>query len=418
MKILFLAHRLPYPPDTGDKIRSYQVLKHLASQHEVHLACLLDNRCDELDVAELRQLVPNVIYAPVSRFKSYWRMLRALLTDKPLTVSHFDSKTLRRQIERLVAQVDFDAIYVYSSTMAEYVLDYKTPLRVIDFCDLDSAKFKQYAEVKRPPLSWLYRLESRRLAGYEKKVAAHFDHVFFIGPEEKRLFAANGFTRKIELFSNGVDFSRYYGFDLPAHQPGSPGSRPYLLFTGIMDYPPNIDAVCFFAREVFPKLKAIMPKLQFYIMGGNPSRKIRQFHNAQTGIFVTGYVYDLRPYIKSAQVFVAPMRIARGMQTKILEAMACGVPVITSSTAARGIGARAGREVLVADTAPEYVRKTLVLLLNKKCRDHLRRQAFRFLQQNFNWEQNLRLLDMLLEKNHYNFQAELEDSNDFKENAV
>lgn len=408
MKILFLAHRLPYPPDTGDKVRSYQVLKHLASQHEVHLACLLDHRCNELAVAALRPIVTNVIYAPVSRFASLGRMLRALFTDQPLTVSHFDSPALRRQLDQLMLQVDFDAIYVYSSTMAVYVLDYKTPLRVIDFCDLDSAKFKQYAVTRKLPMSWLYRLESRRLAIYEKEIAAHFDHVFFIGPEEKKLFAANGFQREVELLSNGVDLDRYYGNTLPAQQPTPPGGKPYLLFTGLMDYPPNIDAAYFFARKVFPILRTVLPELQFYIMGGNPVRKIRKLHDAKTGIFVTGYVDDLRPYIKNAQVFVAPMRIARGMQTKILEAMACGVPVVTSAAAARGIGAQPGREVLVAETTPDYARQTLRLLLNKKYRQRLRQQAFAFLRRHFDWERNLGSLDILLTKNQNHSLREVE----------
>jgi sugar transferase (PEP-CTERM/EpsH1 system associated) len=408
MRILFLAHRLPYPPDTGDKIRSFQVLKHLASQHEVYLACLLDKRCDERAVTELRKIVPNVLYAPISRLQSYWRMLWALLTDKPLTVSHFHSKTLHQQIAKLVAQVDFDAIYVYSSTMAAYVLDYRIPLRVIDFCDLDSAKFKQYAMMNKPPMSWLYRLESQRLADYEKQIAAHFDHIIFIGPEEKRLFDSNGFSHKVKLIGNGVEFNFYDRHLLASSQRPSKDTKPYLLFTGTMDYLPNVDAAYWFAREVFPTLKMVIPELQFYIVGNNPARKIRQLHNPKSAIFVTGYVEDVRPYLKNARVFVAPMRIARGMQTKILEAMACGVPVVTSRTAARGIGARAGKEVLIADTAAAYARKTLQLLLNKKIRHRMRRQAFAFLRQHFDWQQNLGSLDMLLAKSQSHSPREIE----------
>jgi glycosyltransferase involved in cell wall biosynthesis len=207
-------------------------------------------------------------------------------------------------------------------------------------------------------------------------------------------------SKKLMLMSNGIDFDRYYGRELPARHPSPPGGKPYLLFTGAMDYIPNIDAAHWFAREVFPNLKMILPELQFYIIGGNPVRKIRKLHDPQSGIIVSGYLDDVRPYIKSAQVFVAPMRIARGMQTKILEAMACGVPVVTSPAAARGIGTRPGREVLVAETAPEYARQTLHLLLNKKYRDRLRRQAFGFLQKNFNWEQNITVLETLLENQH------------------
>lgn len=405
MKILFVTHRIPYPPDKGDKIRSYQVLKYLASRHEVFLACLVDNDRDLRAVEELRKLVPNLHYERLRPWRQRLYMLRALVTGKPLTVLHFYSPSLYAQLMALVKKEKFDALFVYSSNMADYVRGLQIPVRAIDFCDLDSEKFKQYASISKPPFSWLYRLEGKRLATYEKQAATYFDHVIFIGPEEKKLFGGDNRGDKVAVMSNGVDFSRYYGHELPAQHPSPPGGKPYLLFTGAMDYIPNIDAAHWFARAVFPNLKMIMPELQFYIIGGNPVREIRKLHDPQAGIFVTGYLDDVRPYIKSAQVFVAPMRIARGMQTKILEAMACGVPVITSSAAARGIGARAGEHVLVAESAGEYVRQTLHLLLNKKIHARLRSQAFRFLQEKFSWEQNLALLDMLLENNQGHLQT-------------
>ncbi len=409
MKILFVAHRIPYPPDKGDKIRSYQVLKYLASRHEVFLACLIDDDRDLRAVEELRRLVPNLHYERLHPWRQRLHMLRALITGKPLTVLHFYSPAFHAQLKTFVKERKFDALFVYSSNMADYVQGLQIPVRVIDFCDLDSEKFKQYAEMSKLPFSWLYRLEGKRLAAYEKQAAAYFDHVIFIGSEEKRLFERNGFNGKLMLMSNGVDFDRYYGRELPARQPSAPaappGGKPYLLFTGAMDYIPNIDAAYWFAREVFPKLKMILPELLFYIIGGNPVRKIRKLHHPKAGIIVTGYLDDVRPYIKSAQVFVAPMRIARGMQTKILEAMACGVPVVTSPAAARGIGARAGEHVLVAESVGEYVRQTLQLLLNKKIHARLRRRAFEFLQEKFSWEQNLNLLDMLLENNRRHLQT-------------
>jgi sugar transferase (PEP-CTERM/EpsH1 system associated) len=403
MKILFLAHRIPYPPDKGDKIRSYQVLKYLASRHELFLACLIDDDRDLRAVEELRRLVPNLHYERLRPWRQRLHMLHALVTGKPLTVLHFYSSSLHAQLMALVKKEKFDALFVYSSNMADYVRGLQIPVRLIDFCDLDSEKFKQYTGISKPPFSWLYRLEGKRLAAYEKQAAANFHHTIFIGSQEKRLFERNGFNGKLVLISNGVDFDRYYGYELPARQPSPPGGKPYLLFTGAMDYIPNIDAAYWFAREVFPNLKMILPELQFYIIGGNPARKIRKLHDPEAGVIVTGYLDDVRPYIKSARVFVAPMRIARGMQTKILEAMACGVPVVTSPAAARGIGAQAGEHVLVAESAGEYVRQSLCLLVNKKIHARLRKQAFRFLQEKFSWEQNLRVLDTLLEDKRYDF---------------
>ncbi len=463
MKILFLAHRIPYPPDKGDKIRSYQVFKHLAARHEVHLACLIDSKRDLRAAQEFRGALSNLIYEELQPLPQRARMIKSLFNRKPLTVSYFYLPRLQARLEALAARENFDALFVYSSTMAEYVRDLKIPKRIMDFCDLDSQKFKQYVDVSTQPLSWLYRFEGGRLAEYEREVAQYFDHVLFIGPAEQRLFEANGGGRNTALMSNGVDFSRYYGEELPpmpsenslldggvvrnddvacntssnlsfsrnlfthweeTHARESNASaekvpfwmtasggaqntplaplkggitvRPYLAFTGAMDYLPNVDAAHWCAREIFPKLKAILPKLEFYIIGGNPARKIRKLHDPASGIFVTGYLPDLRPRLTGARVFVAPMRIARGMQTKILEAIACGVPVVTSANAASGIGARAEEEVFIADTASEYARQTLRLLLNPEEHARLRRQAFAFLRANFDWDKNLAVLDQLL----------------------
>ncbi len=393
MKILFLAHRIPYPPNKGDKIRSYQVLKYLASRHEVYLACLIDDDRDLRCVEDVRRIVSEVMYERINPWRQRLAMLRALFTGMPLTVLHFYLPSFHQRLRALMQKEKFDALFVYSSNMAEYVKDVSIPVRVIDYCDLDSEKFKQYAEKVPSPFSWLYRLEGKRLAAYEKQAAEYFDHVIFIGPEESKLFACNGFADKIALMSNGIDFERYAGPPLPALE-----SKPYVLFTGAMDYLPNIDAAHWFASAIFPELRKHLPELRFYIAGSNPTSKIRRLHNPSRGVIVTGYVEDIRPYVKNARVFVAPMRIARGMQTKILEAMACGVPVVTSPAAAAGINGRHGQEVLVANTVADYVQQVLQLLTDADMHERLRCQAFQFLREAFVWERNLKILDSLLEK--------------------
>lgn len=394
MKILFLAHRIPFPPDKGDKIRSYQVLQYLAARHEVHLACLIDNPRDARAAKTLRADFPPLHYERLRTARQRMRMLAALCTGKPLTASYFYVPALQRKLNALVAAERFDALFVYSSTMAEYLRDLQIPLRLIDYCDLDSQKFKQFSEASALPLSWLYRFEGKRLAVYEREAAKKFSRVFFINPQERLLFEQNGGANNTALLSNGVDFARYHGETLP-DAPASTSS-PYLAFTGAMDYLPNVDAAFWCAREIFPRLKASMPEMKFYIIGGNPTRKIRKLHDPSAGIFVTGYLEDLRPLLMNARVFVAPMRIARGMQTKILEAMACGVPVVTSAHAAAGLGANAEREVLIAESAGEYAQQTLRLLHNSDEHERLRRAAFAFLRQNFDWKKNLAVLDQLL----------------------
>ncbi len=411
MKILFLAHRIPFPPDKGDKIRSFQVLQYLSARHEVHLVCLIDNPRDVRAAEELRRTQPHLVYEELKPFAQRVRMLKALWQNKPLTVSYFYLPRLQRQLDALMARERFDALLVYSSTMAEYVRTCKIPLRVMDFCDLDSQKFKQYAEVTPPPFSWLYRFEGKRLARYEREAAQHFKHVLFINPQERLLFEKNLGGKNTALMSNGVDWA-YYNSPLEGseggvvhdkhnskHTPLKGGiiTQPYIAFTGAMDYLPNVDAAHWCAIEIFPALRAHVPELEFYIIGGNPARKIRKLHQPQHGIHVTGYLPDLRPLLKGASVFVAPMRIARGMQTKILEAMACGVPVVTSSAAARGIGAEAEREVLLADTAKDFARQVLRLLQNADEAERLRQHALAFIKARFDWQKNLAVLEHLLQ---------------------
>ena len=415
MKILFLAHRIPFPPDKGDKIRSYQTLKYLAGRHEVHLVCMIDNPRDAQAAHELQRTLPSLVYEELKPFAQRLRMLQALWQNKPLTVAYFYLPRLQQQLDALVARERFDALFVYSSTMAEYVRRLKIPKRIMDFCDLDSQKFKQYAEVTAPPFSWLYRFESNRLARYEREAARYFEHVLFINPQERLLFEKNLGGKNTALMSNGVDWAYYNSppeggqggvaqhddagkFFHANNTPLKGGmiARPYIAFTGAMDYLPNVDAAHWCAREIFPLVRASVPELEFYIIGGNPSRKIRKLHAPHNGIHVTGYLPDLRPLLKGARVFIAPMRIARGMQTKILEAMACGVPVVTSAQAASGIGAQDEEEVLLADSALDYARQTLRLLNNEEERERLRQRAFAFLRENFDWEKNLAVLERLL----------------------
>ena len=432
MKILFLAHRIPFPPDKGDKIRSHQVLKYLAARHEVHLACLIDNRRDVQAAEELRRSLPQLIYEELRPMTQRWRMLLALWRGQPLTVSYFHLSRLQQSLDALLTHERFDALFVYSSTMAEYVRACNVPLRIMDFCDLDSQKFRQYSETVAAPVSWLYRLESKRLAAYEKEVARNFQHVLFINPEECRLFEQNGGGKNTVLMSNGVDVKYYeetpfvqrtshnhlehalnkspleggQGGVLRNSEAGEASAPPYIAFTGAMDYLPNVDAAYWCAREIFPLLRAAVPNLEFHIIGGNPARKIRKLHDRNNGVQVTGYLPDLRPRLKGASVFVAPMRIARGMQTKILEAMACGVPVVTSSAAARGIGAEAEKEVLLADTVNDFARQVLRLLREPETTERLRRQAFAFIKARFDWQKNLSVLEKLLAREAAAYRAQ------------
>ncbi len=398
MKVLFLAHRIPFPPDKGDKIRSYNVLKYLARRHDVTLLCPIDQEGDLKHVNNLEALVQKVIYEHLNPVQIKIGMLKNFLTGKPLTVANFWSPTLKSKLDALVIKEKFDAVYVFSSTMAEYVWDMDIPVKIIDFCDLDSAKFLQFSKNAKIPFKWIYQREADRLQAYEQRAAAFFDHILFISAEEKSLFDSNGYAQKLSLMSNGVDLNQYFGDELPARHFDSLQSAPLIAFTGVMDYLPNVDAALWFAKNVMPLLRKEKPGTLCYILGKNPVPKIRALHDFERGIIVTGYVRDMRASLAEADVFVAPMRIARGMQTKILEAMACGVPVVSSPASSRGIGATSGVELLTAETANEFAQKTLSILGDSSLASRLRKTAFDFLQRNFNWESNLNILESMLQE--------------------
>lgn len=397
MRVLFLAHRIPFPPDKGDKIRSYNVLKYLAERHQVTLLCPIEQKGDLKYVGKLDSILHRTIFAYLNPVQRKLGMLKNLFTGKPLSVANFWSASLKRKLDELISAEKFDAIYVFSSTMAEYVWDVDVPAKIIDFCDLDSAKFLQFSENAGFYSRWLYKMEAARLLTYEQRAAASFDHILFISPAEKELFESNGFSHKLLVMSNGVDLEQYFGEDLPVRNSPANHSVPHIAFTGMMNYLPNVDAVLWFSKNVLPLLQKEKPGLIFYILGKNPVAKVRALHNPDEGIIVTGYVKDMKASLVGADVFVAPMRIARGMQTKILEAMACGTPVVSSFASARGIDAENGVELLTADSPYEYAKQIITILDDLKVASRLRNNAFEFLKKKFNWETNLHILDEMMQ---------------------
>ncbi|MBN1559401.1 TIGR03087 family PEP-CTERM/XrtA system glycosyltransferase [candidate division KSB1 bacterium] len=389
MKVLFIAHRVPFPPNKGDKIRSFHILQHLARQHDVHVAVPVDNDDDRESVNELSRRYP-VTSQEISARRRAVTMMKRACGSQPLSPGNFWSTRLKSQIDELATRERFDALVVFSSSMAPYATDLNIPTKIIDFCDLDSAKFAQYADYTAAPKSWLCRIESRRLARYEKSLVASFDHILLISPEEKRLFEVNGYDDKVKIMSNGVT--------LPALATAfSPEIKmPNIVFTGVMDYLPNVDAVCWFVKQVWKNLRRTQPDLSFYIVGKNPVKAVQELHSPQENVFVTGFVQDVAPYLHSASAFVAPIRIARGMQTKILEAMAHGIPVVSSSGSAHGIGAAHAQELLIADTPEVFERHVSLLLHDKQFARQLRDNAVNFIRDKFDWDKNLAILDELL----------------------
>lgn len=392
MNILYLAHRIPYPPNKGEKIRTFHQLLHLAKHHTVHLVCLVDDPTDLEHVSTLERYCASVVAVYRSKTSTLCLAARTLLTRQPLSVAAFYRQALAREIARKLHTETFDVIFVSSAAMAEYVLEVSTLPRVIDFIDVDSEKWRQYAQYHAMPLAWLYRLEARRLAAYEAHIAHVFNDVVLISQEEKRLFQQRICDRPIAVISNGVDLNYF----VPKSAEVAHHRRPTLVFTGVMDYFPNVDAVQYFCSDIFPLVRAAVPDCWFFIVGRNPTRHVQAL-SKHPNVTVTGSVLDVRPYLAQAAIAVAPFRIARGVQNKVLEAMATGLPVVGTSQSFEGLAATEEDGIRIADDPQRFATELIALLTgNDTLRQRCALQARRYVEMHHQWsEQGLQLERLL-----------------------
>jgi len=459
MKILYIAHRIPYPPNKGDKIRSFNEIKYLSQRHEIHLACLADDPKDlkyENDLKDFCKTTNVILINPkLAKLKSSI----GLISTKPLSVSYFYSRKLQQTVDHLLSTNDYDAIFCFSSPMAEYVFksrllvssclkldkslvsgspvtsDQKLASRnqklIMDFVDVDSDKWAQYSKYARFPKSWIYALEGRRLADYERNVAENFDHSIFVTDSEVKIFKnRNPHIKNITAISNGVDidyFSPNYlhqestidqrpsanergSSTITQHPatinqqqssitqpPASSLQQPVIVFTGAMDYYANVDGVVWFTKEILPLIKKQIPEIRFYIVGSNPTKEVLSLSD-NNDVTVTGYVPDSREYLNKATVVVVPLRIARGIQNKILEAMAMGIPVVATPQAFEGIEAKPGRDLILGEDVEKVAEGVIKLIKKVSLRKSLGDNARRIIEKNYCWAKNLEKLDNILIK--------------------
>ncbi len=352
--LLFLCHRIPYPPDKGDKIRSFHLLRFLAGRYRVYLGAFVDDPDDWRHQACLQELCEQVRLLKLNPLLGRLRSLRGLLDGRPLSLPYYRQAAMRNWVNQVLSEVSIRRIVVFSSTMAQY-LDGPTASsarRIIDFVDVDSDKWRQYAESKPVHSAWLFQREALRLEDYDKAVAHASDVSVFVSPDEaalfRRLLGDSGV--RVEHMTNGVD-TAYFSPEHPGDSPYPVFCRP-IVFTGAMDYWANVDAVHWFCGEVMPWLRAHFEGLFFYIVGSHPTDEVRRL--AAEDVVVTGRVEDVRPYLAHAELVVAPMQIARGIQNKVLEGMSMARPVVVTAKGLEGIDARNGDELLVADEPMAY----------------------------------------------------------------
>ena len=393
---LFLAHRIPFPPDRGDKIRSWHLLRHLAALGRVHLACFADDEADAAHLPALREALGGSLgeaHVEVRRTSRAVAGLRALALRRPASLTLFDSAVLRGFVTHLLATEQVDTIFAFSGQMAQFVPHGSGRRFIMDFGDVDSAKFAQYAEEGAGPMAWVNRREAAHLSTFERTTAERADVVTFVSEAEAALFRAGTGLANIRALSNGIDFDFFDpAADFPRLDAVTRGEGPILLFTGQMDYAPNIDAVGWFARELLPRL----PEGRFVIAGRNPVPAVRAL--AGPRVTVTGAVADIRSWIDAADIVVAPLRIARGIQNKVLEAMAMAKPVVASPAAFEGIEAEPGRDLVVAEDPAAMAEAIQALLSDRERAAAIGHAARSLVSSSYSWESRLASLPELVSR--------------------
>ena len=394
---LLLCHRLPFPPNKGDKIRSFALLKHLAEKGPVHLACFVDDPQDLKYCDEVRKLAGgDCLFVPLGQATKWWRAAYALLSGQPVTTAYFASRKMTRWVKNILATKLIDNTIVFGSAMAPYLID-DLPHRtstLFDMVDVDSDKWRQYAQSSFGLTRWIYAREARAVAKLEKRAALAFGQTLLVSHFEAETFrqAVPECAYKIGVLSNGVDLKTFSPCELAS--PFAQGELA-IVMTGHMDYRPNSDGALWFAKEVAPKILAALPRAHIYFVGSNPPSALRKIESAN--VTVTGVVADVRPYIQNAAVIVAPLLIARGVQNKVLEAMAMKKPVVATFEATRALDVQSGVHLWIENDPQRF--SDAVLNAIKSPNVHaVTENARRYVEQNHNWGKILKGLDETFQK--------------------
>lgn len=399
--LLLLVHRIPYPPNKGDKIRSFNLMKALSEQYDIHLGCFIDDPFDNQYIATLSKWCKSVRCINQVKWRAKLLGLSGFISNKAITLPYYYSPAMASWVKHTLHTMQINKVLVYSSSMAQYIdaANYQSLNRVIDFVDIDSDKWQQYANKSSGIKRWFYQREARLLQQYETAICQRFNASLFVSDDEASAFRAllpATLHSRVHSVLNGVD-TEYFNSAQTIANVALP--ERYIIFTGAMDYWANADAVSWFCQHIWPRLKQLQPNLSLLIVGSKPSAQVRALAQ-QPDVIVTGRVNDVRPYIANACFAIAPMLIARGIQNKVLEAMAMNKAVVCTSMAMEGINAPAGPATVVADTADDFTHACNSLL------QHAPQQANNsdssalnnreWIIANFTWQQTLASLPQLI----------------------
>lgn len=378
MRILYLTSRLPFPPNRGDRLRVFNFIKSVHRQHEIHLITFI-SRNEEIKYFEhLLEYCTDIKYIKKSPFQSAISVLFNFWRLEPLQSIYYRSAQMSNLINAKIASNNFDVIYVHLFRMAQFVISYKNQYRILDLTDIISTEIKRSLPYRKSFWKQLYSFEHQRIFNYERKLINLFEETWLISNADQKLLASESPQANIKTVTNGIDINVYHPINIK--------SIPQrMIFTGHMGVAHNIDAVRFFSSEVFPIIQKLFPECIFVIAGANPSQSVIDL-SSQANVEILGFVKDLNYELNRSQVFVAPLRFAAGVQNKVLEAMAAGIPVITTTLVNEGINAKEGFEILIADTIEEYIIQLSKLFNDDTLRMRVGLAGLNFVIKHFSWD--------------------------------
>ncbi|RKY76379.1 TIGR03087 family PEP-CTERM/XrtA system glycosyltransferase [candidate division KSB1 bacterium] len=388
MRILFLTPRLPFPPVGGDKLRVFNFIKHLSRNHKIALISFIADPDEANYLIEYASLLERVKTVLLSKEKSYSNACRGILSPKPFQIHYYYLKKMRQLIFQEIESGKYDLVFVHLIRMAEYVKDLRGVPRILDLTDAISLNYERSVRYRRDVFYLVNLIEKEKVRRYETEIISHFEKNLLISSVDKNYLSRYTDNQNIEIVPNGVDidyFQFYDGvFDLNR-----------VVFLGNMRTFPNSDAVEYFCKEILPLIRKELPKVKFHIIGSEPSKVVRKLAS-EPEVVVTGYVKDVRPFLRKAAVSVCPMRVGAGIQNKILESMAMGTPVVSTPEGVEGIEVNPGQEILVSNSSSDFAQKVTELIQNRALRRSISLNARRLVEKKYTWEITLNQLEHII----------------------
>ena len=390
MKILFLTSRLPYPPYGGDKLRVFNFIKYLSARHTVHLLSFIESETEKQYIGELGRYCARIETVLLKPVNSYINCALFSPTTIPFQAAYYRDARMRDKADSLIASEKYDGIYVHLLRMAQYAYGHKETNRVLDLTDSLPLSIYRSLRYRRHLFYLFYLVEMLKIRRYEREAVRSFDRSLLISDADIKAEKALGAEKNISIIANGVDLEYF--------KPSSSGfDNRKIAFIGNLHSFPNRDAVLYFHEEIFPVIKSARPDAVFYIVGSNPPEKIKKLADGKN-VFVTGPVEDTRAYLGDAAALVCPIRVATGMQNKVMEAMAMGLPVVSTSISTQWIPEGRETGITTSDSSAGFADNVIKIMNDKGLRDKLSSISRKYAEENFNWEKNIRILENIFEE--------------------